>query len=54
MLCEELVLRVYAVAVVEGLGESGRVGRRTGLAVAEHGNGNDVVRGECAIVVCEC
>ena len=44
MLCEQLVLRGNAVAVVEGLGEIGSVGRRTGFAVAEHGDDDDVVR----------
>ena len=43
VLCEELVLRIYAVAIVKGLGEIGRVGRRTGFAVAEHGDDDDVV-----------
>ena len=47
-------MRVYAVAVVKGLGKIGHIGGRTGFAVAEHGNNDDVVGGEGAIVVCEC
>ena len=47
-------MRIYAVAIVKGLGEIGRVGRGTGFAVAEHGNDDDVVRGEGAVVIREC
>lgn len=54
MLCEELVLCVDAVAVVKGLGEIGRVGGRTGFTVAEHGDNDDMMGREGAIVVCEC
>lgn len=48
MVGEELVLRVYAVAVIERGGEIGGVGGRRGFAVAEHGYYDDVVGGECA------
>ena len=48
MVGEELVLRVYAVAVVERAGEIGCVGGRGGFAVAEHGYYDDVVGGERA------
>ena len=54
MFCEELILRIYAVAVVKDLREIGRIGGRRGLAVAEHGDDDDVVGGEGAIVICEC
>ena len=47
MVGEEFVLRAYAVAVIERLGEIRGVGRGGGFAIAEHCYYDDVVGGEC-------